>query len=375
MEWAVICSAGFLFYIACGYPLLLAMLARWRPAPLVRKSFQARSVTVILPVYNGAAFLERKLRSLLDLDYPAASLDILVLSDGSTDGTDRIAASFASRGVRLLRVPRGGKPAALNAGVAASQGEILFFTDVRQPLDRCSLRALVANFADPSVGGACGELIIEDDAGVYWRYEKWIRRQLDRVGSLMVVTGCIFAMRRELFVPVPAESLVDDAVLPIQVVLRGKRVVFEPAARAYEIDTPAVSEFRRKMRTLAGLYQLPRHVPAALAPGRLLFHLFSYKLGRLLMPYALLVLGVGSWYLPEPYRTVLCVPQAAFYGLALISPLLRGNSPLQRVSAAAASFVVLMAASLCSVVVSLVPARKLWKVAEPGASREARGKP
>lgn len=238
-------AAGFLFYMIFGYPLLMAAWARWRPAPPVEKRFEPKPVAVVLPVQNGAAFLARKLESLLALDYPRRYLEIWVISDGSTDDTDRIAAGFAGQGVRLLRVPKGGKPAALNAGVAASEGEILFFTDVRQPLDPGSLRALVANFADDSVGAVCGELIIEKDQGLYWRYEKWIRRQLSRAGSLMVVTGCIFGMRRSLFVPVPADSLVDDALLPIQVLLEGKRVVFEPAARAYEVDRPAMDVLRR----------------------------------------------------------------------------------------------------------------------------------
>src|SRR5207247_2069639 len=139
---------------------------------------------------------------LLELDYPRDLVEVIVISDGSTDRTAELARRFE---VRLVEVHPGGKAAALNAGLAQATGEILFFTDVRQRLDRSSLSNLVARFADPRVGVVSGELVILDGTsseeannGLYWRYEKWIRKSLGALGSIPGATGCIYAMRREL---------------------------------------------------------------------------------------------------------------------------------------------------------------------------------
>lgn len=364
-------AAAFLWYMLCGYPLLLFVWARLRPAQQLRHRFVRRKVTVLLPVHNGARFLRRKLDSLLALDYPRELMEIIVLSDGSTDDTGRIAEEFGARGVRLVSLPRGGKAAALNAGIAQATGEILFLTDVRQPLDRNALRALVSCFADPSVGAACGELIIRDGAtrehagiGLYWRYEKWLRRQLNRIGSLVVVTGCIFALRRSLAVPLPPGILVDDAFLPACVSLAGYRIVFEDRALAYDEPTPLETEFGRKVRTLAGLFQLVRALPRMLLPfaNPLFFHFFSYKLGRLLMPYALILITVASIWMPSPWAPLLLAPQAVFYGMALANGMVPETWPVKPAFSAARAFVVLMAASFCAASVLVVPAARLWKV-------------
>src|SRR5579862_5875155 len=143
-------AVAIIAYIIIGYPILLAAYP-WRKAPVVAKDLRFRApVTVVMAVHNGEAFIRRKLESILALDYPADLLEILVISDGSTDATDAIVEAFPDSRVRLLKIARGGKVAALNAGLAVASGEILFFTDVRQPLDRDALSHLVANFADPA---------------------------------------------------------------------------------------------------------------------------------------------------------------------------------------------------------------------------------
>ena len=216
----------FLLYILAGYPLLLALLARVRGREFSKK-FSPRPVSVLLPVRNGERWLEAKLRSILDLDYPRDLLEIWVISDGSSDQTEAIAQQFAAQGVGLISISRGGKAAALNAGLRRAGGEILFFTDVRQQLDPAALRELVACFGDPAVGAASGELFIRDgvrreeaDVGLYWRYEKWIRRRLSRIDSMLGATGCIYAMRRELAVELPEETLLDDVYLPLAAFFR-----------------------------------------------------------------------------------------------------------------------------------------------------------
>jgi cellulose synthase/poly-beta-1,6-N-acetylglucosamine synthase-like glycosyltransferase len=196
-------ASGFLFYSLFGYPLLLAVLARRRSKP-VGKDGKIRTVSIIIPVVNGEQWIGPKLSSIAALDYPAQSLQVIVVSDGSTDRTESLAAEFP--GVQVIRIPKSGKAAAVNAGMARATGEILFFNDVRQRLKADCLTRIVACFADPDVGGVCGELMIADGAtqdelsvGLYWKIEKWIRGQLSSMGTLLVVTGCIYAVRRRRF--------------------------------------------------------------------------------------------------------------------------------------------------------------------------------
>ena len=152
-------GGGFAFYIVAGYPMLLAVLARWRPRP-VRKRFTDKTVTVLLAVYNGENWIRTKLESILRLDYPQARMQILAISDGSTDRTESIVTEFRGKGVELLCVPHGGKAAALNAGMARATGEVLFFTDVRQQLEPDALHNLVACLDDPAVGGVSGHIVL-----------------------------------------------------------------------------------------------------------------------------------------------------------------------------------------------------------------------
>jgi len=372
-------SAAFLLYALFGYPLLLAVWARRRPRGILKR-LEHRTVSVLLAVRNGEAWIRRKLESLLALNYPRERVEILVISDGSTDGTEAIVEEFAGQGVELLRMPAAGKAAALNRGLERARGEILFFTDVRQPLDRECLRHLVACFADPEVGVATGELIVlegerreEAAVGLYWKYEKWMRRQLNRLGSLLQATGCVYAMRRALAVPLPAGTLADDAALSMLALLRGYRIVFEEQARVYDVPTRLGAEFRRKTRTLAGVFQLVRFYPALLGPAnRMWFHFYSCKLARLALPYALLAMLVSSFGLPGPWRAWSLGGQAFFYLLALADPLLPEAWLLKWLSSASRTFAVWMLASLCAAAVFFVPPEKLWPAPPEGASgREA----
>lgn len=363
-----VAGAGFAFYLVAGYPLLLAVLARWRPKP-IRKHFTDRTVTVLLAVYNGEKWILAKLESILRLDYPRARMQILVISDGSTDQTDRMAVEFRDRGVELLRVPHGGKAAALNAGMARATGEILFFTDVRQQLEPDALRHLVDCLGDPAVGGASGQIVFvksngggEADVGLYWRFEKWLREKLTAVDSLLVATGCVYALRRELARPLPAAALIDDAYLPLAAVLSGYRFVFEKRAIAYDYPTQLDMEFQRKVRTLAGLFQVVRSYPRLLNVFMPVgFHFFSYKLGRLLLPYALLLMMVSSFWLPGIWGRVAIGGQALLYGLAAVDHWVPAGFALKRLSAVCRTFVVLMAAAVCAGSILFVPAGQLWK--------------
>ena len=364
-------STLFLLYVLAGYPLLLAFLARRLKKP-VQKSAYEPSVAVLIPVRNGQAYVRRKLDSVLQLDYPSEKLDILVISDGSTDETDNIVREYADRGVRLPRVPNGGKPAALSAGIPQTRHEILLLTDIRQVLETQSLRRMLCCFADPSVGVVSGELLIrkgdnlsESNIGLYWKFESWIRNRLSDIDSMLGATGPFYAIRRDLIVPMRPDTLLDDVFLPLGAFFKGYRLVVEESARAYDDPTLLSTEFRRKVRTLAGNYQIMQRLPAVLTfHNRMWIHFVSIKLGRLLLPFALIAIALTSFWLPERWMVIAAVAiQATVYGLALLD-FFDGWIPedfiLKKLSAAARTFVVMMAAAFCALSIFFVSPQKLW---------------
>jgi poly-beta-1,6-N-acetyl-D-glucosamine synthase len=370
-------SVAFCAYTLFGYPLLLALMARFRQRA-VRKGPMRASVTVLLPVYNGERWIAAKLETIRRLTYPAELIEILVLSDGSSDRTHEIVENFVSQSnLRLIVLPRGGKAAALNKGIAAARGDILFFTDVRQELGPDSLDHLVECFADPDVGAVSGELIIregsgteEASVGLYWKYEKWIRKQQSRIDSVLGTTGCIYAMRRELATPLPPGTLVDDMHLPLGAFFRGYRVILDDSALAYDYPTQLASEFRRKVRTLAGVYQVIGQYPVLLSPrNRMWTHFLSHKLARLLMPWAMLAAFLASFGLADPWKGSMLAVQVAGYCLAGVDFLIPNGVAPKRLTAPVRTFVVLMAASLCAVSIFFVPAGSLW--GETSVSRAA----
>jgi len=374
---ALFCASAALgLYIVLGYPLLLGLMARLWPKP-VCKSRQRKTVSVLIPVHNGERFIGAKLDSILALDYPRELMEILVISDGSTDRTDSIVGEFAPQGVRLLRVPRGGKCAALNAAIPQARNEILLLTDMRQTVAAESLQAMMDCFADASVGAVSGELIIrmgashgEADIGLYRRYENWIRNRLSDVDSIFGALGSFYALRRELAVPIPADQLLDDMYLPLAAFFRGYRLIVEPRARAFDYATSRETEFARKARTLAGNYQILRSYPALLGPGnRMWLHYASYKLGRLMLPWVLAAAFVSSCFLPLPWRWLILGGQAVFYGMAAVDPLLPAGFPAKRISSFARTFVVLMLAAIWGLKVFFVAPRSLWKESKIGGRR------
>jgi len=355
-------------HVMFGYPLILRFFAKHRAKPVL-KGDRSTTVSLLLPVHNGAPFIRAKLLSILKQDYPRGLLQIVVLSDGSTDGTDRIVDEFEPLGVELIRLPRGGKPAALNAGFKRARHEILVLTDVRQELDPACIKNLVRSFNDPTVGVVSGEMLIrsgvtheEVDIGLYWRFESWMRNQLGRLDSTFGATGPIYAIRRELVVELPVDILLDDVYLPLTTFFRGYRLVVDETARVYDHPAKLGSEFRRKVRTLAGNYQIIKRLPRLLGwQNRLWFHFVSYKLGRLLLPYALLLVALSSVFLPGGVARFVVGGQIAFYGLAALDMWLPQRFILKRISSPIRTFVVMMIAAVCAVSVFFVPPKQLWK--------------
>jgi cellulose synthase/poly-beta-1,6-N-acetylglucosamine synthase-like glycosyltransferase len=382
MVW--IGAAAFVVYILLGYPYLLSK-QHGRRRPAVAKDLRHRPpVTIVMVVYNGAAYLERKLETLLGLDYEPEKRRILVVSDGSTDATNAIAARYAGRGVELLVCPHAGKAAGLNAAFAhaafsGDREELVFFTDVRQPLDRMALAHLAANFADATVGAATGEMRLlegtageQQDMGLYWRYEIWARSRQTEIDSLFNTTGCIYGMRRSLVGPLPADTLSDDAVLPLRAFFAGYRVIFDPAALAYDYPAVAGTEFRRRWRNLAGLWQVHARTPALFTSrNRMRWHFLAHKFGRLVLPWALLAMALSVFWLPVAMgvRAALLAAMLLGIGLAIVEPWLPRS--LKRVASPLRTFLVMNAASAVSVSVFFMSAQKLWRPTVAGGETKA----
>ena len=325
-------------YVYVGYPLLLVAWSRCRPLPVERGGSEP-FVSLVLAARNERERLEAKLENCLALDYPRQKLEVVVSLDGSCDGSDRIAARYAARGVVVVRSERHlGKAAALNRGLEAASGELVVFCDARQRLEPGAVRALAACFDDPSVGAASGELVLLDQAGreaadgvgLYWRYEKAVRAMESRIHSTVGATGALYAIRRELFTPLPEDTLLDDVLIPMRIVLAGRRTVFEPAARAYDWEAPPDLEFARKVRTLTGNFQLLTVLPELLSPRRnpVFLQFVSHKLGRLLVPHLLIVLFVSNLLLLEGVYLAFLAGQGAWYLMATCGAIVaRGGRP------------------------------------------------
>jgi cellulose synthase/poly-beta-1,6-N-acetylglucosamine synthase-like glycosyltransferase len=351
----VLCATIIVAYTYAGYPLLVAALARLRGrAPrATRVAAERPTVTACMAVYNGAAALKKKLDSILAQDYAPDRLDVLVFSDGSTDGTDAIVDEYAARTGRVRRLrseTRVGKPTALNRMRAAATGDILLMMDARQPFETHALRELVDALADPEVGCVSGNLVLSGDRGAaaYWRYEKWIRQNEARLGGLLGVTGAIYAVRRADVGELPPDTILDDMWIPMRLRLRRRQVLFCERAVAYDEEFDDEREFARKVRTLAGNYQLLARMPALLLPfvNPSWLELVSHKVLRLVCPFALialfpatlaLALEPGPW---QPAMRLLGAAQILFYLAAVV------GARAGRLAALCRTFVVLNAAAV-----------------------------
>jgi cellulose synthase/poly-beta-1,6-N-acetylglucosamine synthase-like glycosyltransferase len=297
-----------LVYVYVGYPVVAGLRARLRPMPRRRARIEP-TVSLLVIAHNEEDRIEGRIDNLLALDYPKDRLEIVIASDGSTDETVARALRYGHAGVAVRAFEqRRGKSATLNAAAPLLRGEIVLFADARQRFDAGSLRAIVDSFADPAVGAVSGELMLSAGAGtagqgaaVYWRYEKFIRESEGRADSTVGATGAIYAIRRELFAPIPDDTILDDVLIPLRIVRQGYRVVFEPGARAYDAaSATARQEFIRKARTCAGTFQLFAREPWLLSPwrNRLWFETVSHKALRLALPLlhaGLLVATLIAW--------------------------------------------------------------------------------
>jgi cellulose synthase/poly-beta-1,6-N-acetylglucosamine synthase-like glycosyltransferase len=353
--------AAFVGYVYIGYPLGLHLWRRLWPRPLAIRgqTTETPGVSIVLAVRDEGVRLAARLDNLLTLDYPAGARQIIIVSDGSTDNSLEVVAQYGST-AESVALPAGGKARALNAGVERARHALLVFADARQAFAPDALRALVAPFSDPQVGAVSGELVLDGETrdrrtqvsdrrrsnsppipadverraptnrrvavqstivegvGLYWRYEKQIRRDEAAIGSTMGATGAMYAMRRSLWRPLPPDTILDDVLAPMRCVLAGFRVVFADRARAFDRTArDARTESLRKRRTLAGNYQLLWLEPSLLLPWRnpAWIQFVSHKVARLAVPFALLPLWLLSLVLSRrsPVYALAFTVQCLFY--------------------------------------------------------------
>lgn len=343
-------SLALIFYAYAGYPLLLLL---W---PFKKKTLRSPlepGISVLIAVRNEARVIEEKIRHLQELDYPASLRQVIVVSDGSTDDTVAALERLASdSSLKLLHYdkPRG-KAFALNLAAAQATGDILVFNDARQKLAPGALRALLSNFADPAIGCASGELrfFTENQPGrsatLYWKFERWVRAQESLLGACMGATGAFYAIRRECFQPLPEGLILDDVYTPLQIALRGYRVIHDPEAVVFDHEAATEKhEFRRKVRTLSGNYQLLRYLPALLSFRLIGFQFFSHKLIRLLVPLFLVICLVSGFLAQGWFYRLAFFGQVACYGAAIFGMLRGAKAPTW--ASAPAGVLILNAAAL-----------------------------
>jgi cellulose synthase/poly-beta-1,6-N-acetylglucosamine synthase-like glycosyltransferase len=330
-----VCAAVFwlsglaVVYTFGGYALLLTILARLAHRP-VRAAPITPAVTLIISAYDEEAVIAEKLDNALKVDYPRELLEIIVAADGSNDRTCEIVRQYVSRGIRLLHQPeRRGKIAAMNRAAPFASGEVLVFSDADAMMQPQSIRALVANLADPQVACVGGVKRIRRDASVqaqgesaYWRYEAYLKKLDSTVNTAIGAIGELFAIRRELWRPMDADLLIEDFVVTMRLVERGWRVVYEPNAITWENASPSLrGEWRRRVRIAAGGFQAIGRLKGMLNPlrGFAAIQYISHKVLRWLSPFfmlAALIANLGLLHLTF-YRW-LFIAQIAFYALALL---------------------------------------------------------
>ncbi len=316
------------FYTYAGYPLLLLAAAKFKGRPVKKGPYEPR-VSVVLSAFNEEKFIGDKIRNLLELDYPVEKIEILIGSDGGTDRTDEIVTEFHDPRIRFFRfVSNQGKPHVLNGLVSEARGAVLVFTDARQRFEPQSVRKLVENFSDPEVGCVSGELYFEQVRGqgvavgmdAYWKYEKFLRKREAEIGSMLGATGAIYAARTGLVPVLPLNILVDDMYIPLAIVAKGYRAVFESEARAYDLpSSKGAQEFKRKVRTLSGNFQIFAGLSHLLVPWKspVAWQFWSHKVLRLLVPYFLILAFLSNVFLVHrPFYLLTFVIQVLFYALA-----------------------------------------------------------
>lgn len=328
MEALFLSAVVLLSYVFIGYPLLILLVSHFVARP-VRKRDIEPTISFLISAYNEEKMIRAKIENTLSLDYPKSLMEIMVVSDGSTDGTDGIVMEYAADGVELFRVEgRVGKTEARNRAVARATGEIVIFSDTDSLFLPGAPRALVANFADESVGMVSGHCIFENKPNspsgplsmLFWDYENFIKTRQNQIGTLTGAVGNIAAIRRGVYEPLPAD-IIDELAEPLMMIRKGYRVVFEREARAPVSVTKNLSaEFAMRTRVISGGMRALWYMRDVLNPFRypwVSFQILSHKIARWAVPLLLaLLLLANISLLGEGFYLATLVGQLAFYLLA-----------------------------------------------------------
>ncbi|MDQ6735648.1 MAG: glycosyltransferase family 2 protein [Nitrospirota bacterium] len=316
-----------LFYTYVLYPVLLRIIRDRRERG--RPFSTLPTVSVIIPFHNEERWVIRKLDNALSWTYPEDRLQIIAVSDGSTDRTTMLLRQYDNRVTVVAYSARQGKPTALNLGAAQATGEILIFTDANVFSHPDAVRVLVQRYTDASVGGVCGNVALQGEGnleplgeGFYMQYERWLFAHESRGLTMVGADGALFSIRRALFAPLPIDTITDDFAMALSVVAQDRRVVYEPAAHSVEIVVPDVqAEFRRKIRMIAGGYQTLWRYRRLLNPLTRLsvaWQLLSHKLLRWLVPVFLLSAMAAAFVAQQhPAMALALWIQIVFYSVAL----------------------------------------------------------
>jgi cellulose synthase/poly-beta-1,6-N-acetylglucosamine synthase-like glycosyltransferase len=332
MEALFLISIIFLIYTYIGYPVLVFLISKIVTRSCDTDQTFEPQISIIITVYNGEQYLEKKIDNILSSNYPLDKLNIIIVSDGSTDNTEEILGRNLDKVTFQIYNKRRGKAACLNDAVQLAETDYIVFADVRQEFDKNTIRELVKPLSDSSIGAVSGELVFVDDnhnpfskgIDAYWRYEKLIRNSEAKINSVIGVTGAVYSIKKSLYKPIPTGVVLDDVLIPMQVILAGYRVIFNSNAIAYDVpSSDKFNEKRRKIRTLAGNYQLIQLLPALLNPfvNKLFIQFVSHKVFRLLAPFFMISALLSNVILIDAgiaYLSI-CIVQVILYLSVLLN--------------------------------------------------------
>jgi cellulose synthase/poly-beta-1,6-N-acetylglucosamine synthase-like glycosyltransferase len=331
-------SLAIIVYVYLAYPAILQILSSLFARPVAKSPIQP-FISVVVPAYNEQGIIGAKIRNVLAVDYPPDKLEIIVVSDGSTDSTNDIVRKFSDPRVRLFSYAKNrGKIAALNDTIPNLNGEIVAFSDASSMLAPDALRTLVSNFADPAVGAVSGiyrvhaerQAELGEQEGFYWKYESFLKVKEAELASILGAHGSLYAIRRNLY-PFPEPGTInDDYVIPVRILQKGYRAVYETGALASE-EAREMTGFKRRVRIMTGNFEQLKELKPLLWPPRWLplFFFLSHKAGRLAVPAAMMSLFVSNLLLlRHPFYLALWIAQVLFYGAALIGTIWPANSRL-----------------------------------------------
>ncbi|HAH48155.1 glycosyltransferase family 2 protein [Gimesia sp.] len=351
--WTTLFLIGFSYI---GYPLVIWMLARNKSRQLNSKEQEPVDagslprVSIIIAAYREEAVILERLNNLARLDYPSSKLEILIGCDGNEDLTGELVSAYGNDQIRLIQFEqRRGKASVLNDCVPQASGEILVFSDANTNMDPQCLKQMVRHFQEESTGCVCGQLVLEDSEtgknvdGLYWKYENFLKHCETRLGAVLGVNGALYALKKSLYQPIPADTIIDDFLIGMRVHLAGQRLIHDETAFAVEESATSVqAEFKRRIRIGTGAFQSLKHLKGLLHPryGTISFAFWSHKLLRWFCPvFMALAFLCNLFLLNQPLYQATLSLQILFYASAFIGMKLDGSSRLLKLCRVPGMFV------------------------------------